>query len=265
MKPIRISPDGAHYLRMGSDGAAPHPYCRRWLLPRLLGSDPQRWVWLTHISLAATPSLALVYFFSMGLPRWQAAFAAALLCSLPGLRLPRRLPVLTDAPAFALTLAVASLAASGHPWAAAYLALPLGAMRESGPVFAALWAWHPVPLIGLVAVRLFPVPRLIPPDPSEPWLAKPFAYALALRQHIGLDRGLYVTPWGAALLGLAVPTWQMAAAVLVAHAQLFVAVDTLRLTVWAAPVLVLGAAKIIPPAWWTLAIVATAVHQDARA
>jgi hypothetical protein len=134
-------------------------------------------------------------------------------------------------------------------------------MRETGPVFAALWAWSPWPLVGVVAAGWWRRSA----KSEESWLVRPVHAAWELRRRIGLDSSLYVRPWGAALLGLAGPSWQDVLTVLVAHAQLVAAQDTIRLAVWAAPVLVLSAAKLVPLAWMPLAVLATAIHRDARA
>jgi hypothetical protein len=171
-----------------------------------------------------------------------------------------RFPVLLDAPSFALALLVAWSASSAPWYVSAPAALALGAMRESGPVFAALWAWHPLPLVGLCAVGWWK--RAAPPPAHEPWLAHPWRAAWALRRRIGLDSSLYVRPWGAALAGLCALSWQMAVTVAVAYGQLFQAQDAMRLYTWAAPVLVVAAAKVIPPAWWAVALVVTLVHRE---
>ena len=135
-----------------------------------------------------------------------------------------------------------------------------GATRETVPLFAALWAWSPLPLVGLATVGWW---RKSAPS-TEAHLAQPLRAALTLRREIGFDAALYLRPLGAALAGLALPTAQMVATVLVAAAQLLVAVDTIRLLAWAAPVLVLGAVKTIPPTWWALAILVTLVQRDER-
>lgn len=222
-----------------------------------------RWAALTYLSLALTPAAAWLYFGARGFEGWGRVFAAALLCALPGVwRVSLRLPVLTDAPAFALSLIVSALVPH-HPWLAAALSLPLGAIRETSPVFAAVWAWHPAPLVGVLAAGWFR--RSCPPDAREPWLAHPSREAWAIRCRIGLDPSLYLKPWGAAILGLAgAPTWQVAAAVGLAHAQLFVAQDAVRLAVWCAPVLVMRAAPMIPVAWWAMALLVTALQKDDR-
>lgn len=261
---LLLSPDSLHYLRAAEGMRVPVPYSRRYLLPALLGPHPMRWAALTWFSLAATPALAWLYFGALGFVGGQRIFAAALLCALTGVwRCSLRFPVLVDAPSFALALAVATLARAGHPILAAYLSLPLGAMRESAPLFAAVWGWDAHPLVGLAAAGWWRPSS--PPSPSEPWLAHPFREAIALRRRIGPDASLYLRPWGAALLGLVgTPTWQLGAAVALAHAQCLVAVDTIRLTVWCAPVLVASAAKVTPAAWWAVALLVTVAQKDER-
>jgi len=241
--------------------AVPSPYSRRRLLPYVLGPNPLAWAMCTYTSLALMPFAAWIYFGTMGLTASQRIFSAALLSVLPGVwRCSVRFPVLTDAPSFALALACAYLARSGHVAASVVLSCVLGGMRESGPVFAALWAWNPWPLVGLLAARWFG--PTAPPD--APWLARPVHEAMKLRRAIGLDSDLYARPFGAAIVGLTAPSWQLAATVIVAHAQLMMAQDTIRLAVWCAPVLVAAAAQAIPPAWWLLAILWTAVQRDGR-
>lgn len=261
---ISLSPDGRHYLRAALGVAVPKPYSARWLLPRLIGPDPDRWVSSTIYWLLCMPLMAWTYFGAMGLGGATRWFATALLCALPGVwRCSWRFPVLIDAPSFGMALGVATAAMTLPWWASMPLALVLGATRESGPVFAALWSWSPSPLVGLLASGWWR-PHAMPDASAEPWLEHPVRYALALRRQIGLDSSLYLRPWGAALAGLAAPSWQLAATVAAAHMQLFCAVDTIRLTSWCAPVLVAAAAKTIPPAWWALALLVTLVQRDER-
>lgn len=261
---IQLSPDGLWYLRMAAGHHVPRPYSRRWLLPRLLGPHPERWRALTLASFAILPIVAAEYFSARGLAGWSLFFATALLCALPGLRLPLRLPVLLDAPSFALALLVAWSASAWPWWLMAPLSLVLGATRETAPVFAALWAWSPWPLLGLAAAGWWR-PSAPPDEAREPWLVHPVQEAWKMRLALGLDGGLYLRPWGGALAGLIAPSWQTLATVVVAHGQLFVAVDTVRLAVWAAPVLVLGAAQVVPPALWPLALLVTVLHRETRA
>jgi len=260
---VLVTLDGAHYLRAAAGHRVPSPYHRRYLLPAVLGPHPRRWVALTAASLAATPALAWLYFGAVGLTGGARIFAAALLSSLPAMRFPARFPVLLDAPSFAGALLVAWASYTLPWWAPLPLALLLGATRETAPVFAALWSWSPLPLLGLLAVGWWKPCAPVPP--GEPWLEHPFRSAWEMRRRLGFDGSLYVRPWGAALFGLGAPSWQMAITVAVAHAQLFAAVDAVRLAVWCAPVLCAAAARAIPPAWWALALVVTLVQREERA
>lgn len=258
---IVISPDGAYYLRMAMGKSMPSPYHRRWLLPYILGPNPAAWFACTWASLALTPIAAWIYFGTMGLDDHARIFAAALLIVLPGVwRCSYRFPVLTDAPSFMLALTCAWLARSGHVAASVALSCMLGGMRESGPVFVASWAWNPWPLVGMLGAR-WAGPCA---SPDVPWLAHPFREAWALRRRIGLDASLYLRPWGAALIGLVAPTWQTVTTIIVAHAQLFMAQDCIRLVAWCAPVMVASAAPHIPQTWWALALIATAIQWDER-
>ena len=261
---MRLSPDGHFYLAMARRELVPMPYARRWLTPMICGSDPRRWRTLTRMSLLGTPWIAWHYFSAMGIEGHERIFAAALLSVLPGVwRCSWRFPVLLDAWSFFLALAVATMAARGDVLGAVVLALLGGATRETIPIFAAVWSWSPWPLVGLLGVGWWRKAAPLGPDAPD-WLTHPARAAVKLRLAIGLDASLYLRPWGAALAGLVAPSWQTAAALLLAHAQLVVAQDTIRLTAWAAPVLVLGAAKVIPPAFWPLALLVTLVQRDDR-
>lgn len=263
---IPLSPDGRAYLRAAMGQPVPRPYSRRWLLPFLLGPHPARWALATYASLALTPFAAWAYFAAMGLDGARLVFAVALLCALPGVwRCSLRFPVLIDAPSFALSLLLATNARHCMAGQASWLVLvPFllagGAMRETIPVFAALWAWSPLPLVGLLAVGWWR--KAAPPD--APWLEHPIREALKLRRDIGLDGTLYLRPFGAALAGLVHPTAQTIATVAVAHLQLAAAQDTIRLTVWCAPVLVLHAAQVVPLELAPLAVLWTVMQEDRR-
>src|SRR5690242_7396860 len=123
----------------------------------------------------------------MGLTGGERLFAAALVCALPGVRAcSLRLPVLLDAPSFAIALLLAAVAAfSPAPgtervlWQTALFVIALlgGATRETIPIFGALWAWSPWPLLGLLAVGWSR-----PAAPTDiPWLTHPVREAWALR------------------------------------------------------------------------------------
>lgn len=258
--PFNISPDGHFYLAAARGESVPSPYHMRWLLPRLLGPVPARWQWLTWISLACTPVAAAAYFWAMGLRGAVLLFATILLSSLPAIRIPWTFPILIDAPSFAGALVVAA-ATLTCPWYVTLpLALILGATRESSPVFAALWAWHPLPLIGVAASGWY----LQSASSDIAWLREPRKTAWQLRRAIGFDSWLYLRPFGAILAGLGAPSLQILVTAAVVTAQLFWAQDTLRLLMWCAPVLTFQAAQLIPLHWSICAILITILHNESR-
>src|SRR6185437_119407 len=88
-----------------------------------------------------------------------------------------RHPVLVDLPAFALALGAAVAWQHGLWWAAIPLVLTAGCVKETSPVFAAVWAWHPVMLVGLIppAIRHLQRPGAdpCPPGPASEALVHP--------------------------------------------------------------------------------------------
>ena len=73
------------------------------------------------------------------------------------------------------------------------------------------------------------------------------------REGTAQDWRLYVAPWGGLLAGMHGDR-RTVTALLLAYAQLLVAVDTSRLTAWAWPVL---ADNVTDREWWPLALAAS--------
>lgn len=275
-----LSPDGFYYLAAGRGEPVPDPYALRWLLPTVLGAEAWRWALCSYVSIALIAVFGWLYAGSWLIDTGPQVLAVVLLVMLQGVtRISIRYPVLTDAPAFALALGSAWAIRAGYPAACIPLALLAGATRETAPIFAAAWAWHPAPLLGLVAVGWWRPLRVIarqraasyraapsaPAEPLPPWLTHPIRAALLRRWDVGLDGSLYVRPWGAVIAGLAIPTPQLLVTVALAYAQLFAAQDAIRLYQWAAPVLVLHAVHVIPPGLgWALVAVALTTTKDPR-
>lgn len=252
-----VTPDGARYLTV----RPPAPFHLRVLIPRLCQDIAGRWQAAAWVGLAAMVAGIIVLAAT-----WQVGVAAALLAaSLPMVRFNIEHPVLVDLPALGLaTLAAAAWHVGWWP-AAVVLVLLAGATKETAPVFAAIFAWTPWLLIGLVVpliVRWLRDPGEDVLDVHNAWvLAHPIA---ASRQyHVGFVRNLdprLVAPWGAAVVALAAPSWQLAAVLVVAYAQLLIATDTVRLYQWAAPVVALAAVAAVPWQWWPVLIVVTAFN-----
>jgi hypothetical protein len=194
------------------------------------------------------------------------AVGGLLVCGLPGVwRIHLRWPVLVDATA--MTWAVGSAIALQHHCYVLGVALALvaGCIKESGPIFAACYAWHPLALVGLAAPILRKLVAPVGPDIFDEQEASILAHPLraGLAAHAGrwLDPGMMLTPWGVALLGALITprsTFPMLIITLMlAYGQLLVATDSVRLYQWAAPPLILATISVVPPEF---AVVALLVH-----
>lgn len=227
------------------------PFHLRWLVPLLAGVDG--WVWISRISVALCVVGSV----------WFAGWAGLLIVGCAGIvRFNLANPVLVDAPAFALAV-MAAATVHNDPYLAVFLVLLAGACKETGPAFAAVWAWHPLLLVGLAV----PLARMFVKAGSDPFadgrsrqygtfrddplislaLSDPLRAVWTVRRR--LPFWSYVLPWGALLCGLAAPSWQLAAGLTLAYAQLAVATDTVRLYQWAAPSLMVAFAAAVPTGW----------------
>lgn len=261
---MSIGPDAARYLLAAQGVPVPKPFHLRWLLPEVCGDNVKTWrrVWLA--SWVVTAAAMFLWRLGSG-DGWQVALAAsALLLALPGILGPSAVhPVGVDLPATALTLAGCALWSLDHTGAhiAAVIVVAWAAtIKETAPVFAALWLWTPVPLIALVAVAARAIIAKPGPDPLGPRFQAiadhPFRTAWDAHRHQWRDAWVMVAPWGVCLAALYAPSPQVAVVLLVAYAQLIVATDSVRLYQHAAgPVMAMTAAQVIPLAWLPLAVV----------
>lgn len=251
---MRLTPDGARYMALSTGRRAPRPFHLRWFLPIACRQSIIRWrvtAWASWAALAVgTGFLA---------SDWKRAVAAGLLiAALPSSRFNLRNPVLVDSTSMAFAVWAAVCVQEGLWPLGLVLILVSGMVKETGPVFGALYAWAPVLLVGLVApaVRALlakPGPDVL--DAENAWiLAHPFR--AGQKYHYWLDP-IMVVPWGGAIVGLAALDWQLAACLAVAYAQLLVATDTVRLYQWAAPLLCVAACVAVPTAWLPVLVVVT--------
>jgi hypothetical protein len=251
----QMSPDGWRYLRLADGEPVPIPYHLRWLLPRLVGSDRKRWGIVQHASLAALTIAMRAYTGT-----WS---SAALVLTLPGVStINRRHPVLVDLPAMTLAVASAAAVKRGQWGLGAVLSLAGGATKESAPIFAAVYAWNPLPLVGLAAPAL----RYRTPagddgiaDFSKACLDQPWAMAWFTRREHLTDPKVWLAPWGALLAGF---TWnpQTLLTLALAYAQCLRAVDNARLYQWAAPVVAANVTRELPRSTWLPIALATAFN-----
>ena len=118
-------------------------------------------------------------------------------------------------------------------------------------MFAALWAWNPLLLVGLSVPLFRSLVRVgadpIPTGPAHDALTYPIR--TAWQAHKDLPLAVWVLPWGVLLLGLHSMSLQLALALLAAYGQCLVATDTVRLYQWAWPTLAIATARVVPLSW----------------
>lgn len=213
------SNDGDRYI---SGAPQPTPFHRRFC------SWP-RWL-LRPLSLVSLVALGAC----MG--SWKGAL---LFMTLPGAWFLATHLTIVDAPCMLLALG-SSLAFKDHPWLAVLMSLASGFMHERGPVFAALYAWHPLPLIGLLAVGWWRQPaerdkdRLVGRDSLLATIRahKPYVDFLDWRVNVYALRA--VLPL-ACFTGVSLQAWVTLA---VAWFSRVVGTDACRYALWGAPLIV---------------------------
>ncbi len=224
--------DGNRYV---SGTPQPSPFNRRFhhWPPRVLMIV----TWVSFVAMAAM------------LGTWQRAL---LFMSLPGVWMCVVMPTTVDGAAMALAHG-SMLLMPTHPVAAVACSLASGMLHERGPVFAAIYAWSPWPLLGLIAVQWWAkraAPNHASADLADRLVGHGFIGTIvAHKPHVnllnegGLVWALRGVPLLAAWLGAPVQAW---VALGVAFASRIVATDTARSMMWAAPILI---RDVDAPAW----------------
>ena len=244
-----LTPDGARYFAAAKQRVA-RPFHLRWLLPKVCGQEYTRWLWVSRVAIVLFGVLTAMYCRSP----WLVCVAF-----LPGVAFSWKYPVLVDAVGMAGALAAAVVFPYCWP-AAVVIVLIVGCVRETAPVWAALYAWNPLLLIGLVpvAVRALQKAGGDVLDAENAWiLAHPFAASRKYHRGLWLDWSVMVAPWGGLLAGLAGFDLRLGAALAVGYGQTLMATDTVRLYQWAAPVMALACTQVLPS--WALPFVAVSV------
>ena len=264
---FRPGPDAARYLLAAEGKRVAFPFNLRVLLPALCGTNLVRWWVAWGVSW---PLLAVgVTLWAQGRgASWPVAVAAAaLVVSLPGVLQPHSVwPVGVDLPGMAVAALSAACFAHGQVAAGLALALVAVLVKEQTPVWIAVWAWSPLPLLVLPVVAVVYLRRrpFMDQVTSVPLLRRvhdhPVRSALEHRTQAGGWRNfwLMVAPWSVGVAALLEPTPQLVVALAVGYGALLVATDTVRVyQPAAAPVVMLAAAQVIPERWLPLAVVAT--------
>ncbi len=210
--------DGARYT---SGKRQPYPFHRRF-------TRWPRWL-LIACSLASLVGLGTL----MG--TWQKAL---LFITLPGAWFVVTRPTTTDAPCMLLAYG-ASLLFPSHPWIALALSCLSGVIHERGPVFAALYTWNPILLVGLVGVQWWAKPA---PADDDTRVGRGFITSLFVHKQdhdwLNAEQTLFAmrgVPLLAAGYGVTPSAW---ATLGIAWASRLVGSDLARYAFWAGPALV---------------------------
>lgn len=253
---MTLSKDGRRYLHAGAGKSAPFPFALRWLLPLLCGTSVRRWRICTMSHLVILPPLVTLWMEPWITDERLLVTGGLLVCGLSGIwRISLAMPVLVDAAAMTWSLG-AAIGFQHHAW---YLgiacSLVAGSIKETGPVFAACYAWNSFALLGLLAPALRALTARAGSDPvgEDALLRDPLWAGRLYHTDRWLDPARMVAPWGAAVLA-AFTTDSAIIPILVtttalAYGQLLIATGTVRLYQWAAPPMVLGTASVIPARW----------------
>jgi hypothetical protein len=261
-----LPPDAVRYFVLADGGEVPRPFHLRWLLPALLGTNKLAWSVCWGASWVVLAGGALWWRQGAG-DGWERSVAAvATLCALPGiLGPPAVIPVGVDLPAMALGVCSAAFTTDNNPgwiFGAVLMSLLAGAVKETTPIWIALWSWSWLPLLGLAAPLVRALLVKPGPDPLGPRFQQiadhPVQAAFAAHAGRWRDARLMVAPWGVCLAALYDVDWRLILLLGLAYAQLLIATDSVRLYQYAAgPAMAVAAAAVIPLEWLWLAV---AVH-----
>lgn len=263
-----LGPDARRYLAAGYGQPVPRPFHLRWLLPVVLGDDIAAWAFVRRASWAMLAGAMFAWALAADLEPGLAVAATLLLVALPGIAGPNVVnPIGVDLPATALTLAGVVLVQLGHPAqivAGVALVGIAAAIKETSPVWAALWVWSPWPLVALVVPVVAALVRKPGPDPLGPKFQEIADHPIrsAWQHHAPVWRNAWVmvAPWGVCLAALVGMDCQLGVVLAVAYGQLLVATDSVRLYQHGAgPAMALAAVQVIPPSWLPLAVAAHVV------
>jgi len=261
---FRPGPDAARYLLAGDGKPVAFPFNMRWLLPSLCGTNVRAW-WM--VWGASWPLLAgSLVWWARGLgASWAVAVATAVLVvALPGVLQPRSTwPVGVDLRAMAVSALSAACFVHDLPAVGIVFVVLAVTIKEQTPVWIALWAWSPLPLVVLPLAGLAHLVRrpVVDAVTATPLLKRvhdhPVRSAFEHRAQAGGWRNFWLmaAPWSVGLAALLDPTPQLLVALAVGYGALLVATDTVRVyQPPAAPVVAFVACGVIPERWLPLAL-----------
>lgn len=247
----RMVPDSYQYAAMARGEKVVSPFWGRWLAPFLLRE--RGWLWEAMTLVCAVAMHAI-------LAHAYGVRAALLLAPSHLISWNIKAPIQIDFPA--LTLVTVALVVQ-HPVALVIVGLYAGAFKQNAPIMAAIAAWSPWPLVGLVS-SLFGLRwrrKINPEIDKNPWLLDPIGTTFASKRLVWMNPTIMLFPWGLTLaLAISCGDVRLLAAVVVGYLPIFMASDNARLYLWALPVAIGYAVRApIPDAWWGAILLANAV------
>jgi hypothetical protein len=251
-----LVPDSRRYVSMAEGRGAPRPFCYRWLLPAVCGASLVRW----RVASVFGVLLTCIGIVSLCQTWWQALAGVIVFVALPMTEFNLRNPVLTDSLSLGLATVSAALFVNDLVVPAVLVACVAGMVKESAPVFAALFAFSPWLLLALIPVLV----RMVVVKPGidvvtgpgiEDTLLHPFRTGVRFHKAMVLKRSEYlIAPWGGLLIALTVVDVRLALCLVVAYGQLLIATDTVRLYQWCAPLVIVYAVACVPAPWLLLLV-----------
>jgi len=246
---MRITPDGRRYLRMAEGHAEPLPFALRRGLPQICRTSGFRWVVANVVSMVYAAAGIGVLASQHGATLEQSILASALFLGLPWVRFCWKCPVLVDMPAL-MCAVLAAVAWPVSPFASVAILIVGAYISERVPIWAAIFAWEPILLLGLIVPLLnYALARravVSDDDPHADILRHPIRTGLGWHRGKWLSLQVMILPWGACLVAATDPSVWRLAALGAGYAQLLLATDTVRLYQQAAPVVCVVAAMAIP-------------------
>lgn len=253
-----LTPDSRRYLALGARARVPMPFRLRWAIPLICANSPARWWWTRTLSLLALAGAAFWY-GGGGAKGLALVGLGAGLSGIVSINL--KVNVLVDAPAHALALLAADCWRQGWYAPAIVLAVCAGTVKESAPIFSAVYAWTPWLLVGLIAPLVAWIVTSDGPDPVDGMVPEaaeavtsPFSAAWVAHRGHWRDPMLWVLPWGACLAGLWGAPVEVWVALALAYGQCARATDSVRLYQLAWPVLGLAALSVTPSQAWPIMV-----------
>lgn len=251
-----LVPDSRRYVSMAEGRGAPRPFCYRWLLPALCGASLVRWRVASVLGVLLT-CIGIVLLCGSW---WQALAGVIVFVALPMTEFNLRNPVLTDSLSLGLATVSAALFVNDLVMLAVLVACVAGMVKESAPVFAALFAFTPWLLLALIPalVRMVvvkPGADVVVGPGIEDTLLHPFRTGVRFHRQMVLERSEYlIAPWGGLLIALTVIDVRLALCLVVAYGQMLMATDTVRLYQWCAPLVIVYAVACVPAPWLLLLV-----------